>query len=312
MSTYPLNWNRQVYLETDWDVDNITLKGLRFDFTVEKSAVGYPNLANIKIYNLNQDHREYLANNLSPILFYVGHGEDITSAKLLFKGTIINCFNRKEGVDWITDIYARDGGLELDAAVIADTIPAGSTPEQMFSQLISAVPNTIASSISKIGNCINPKGDSLLYQFSEMYDKNISVVGNVKAWLLKLAHDCGFDWHISEGVAEATPKDAPIIDETPLVTISQNTGMIGMPERTNVGIIARHLLLPELKVFRRIKIEHISETINVGNLYFLDVKTLPLPTDGIYRINKVIHTGDTHTDTWQTEIHAGIFNNVAA
>ena len=81
--------------------------------------------------------------------------------------------------------------------------------------------------------------------------------------------------------------------------------MIGSPERTEVGINVSHLLLPELKLARTIKVESISEKINVGNLFFRKVP--PIRNKGIYRIDKLIHTGDTHDNPWLTQINARVF-----
>ncbi len=81
--------------------------------------------------------------------------------------------------------------------------------------------------------------------------------------------------------------------------------MIGSPERTDVGVTVRNLLLPGLKLGRRIEIKAISTKINIGNLYYRDVP--PVKNQGIYRIDKLTHTGDTHANPWQTEIHGRVF-----
>ena len=87
--------------------------------------------------------------------------------------------------------------------------------------------------------------------------------------------------------------------------INQDGGMIGSPERTEVGVTVKTLLNPNLKLARRIKIEAVSEKINVGNLFFRDVP--PVKNQGIYRIDKLIHAGDTHDKEWQSTISARVF-----
>lgn len=81
--------------------------------------------------------------------------------------------------------------------------------------------------------------------------------------------------------------------------------MIGSPERTDVGVTVKNLLLPELKLGRRIQIKSITEQLNVGNLFFRKVP--PIKNEGIYRIDKLIHKGDTHANEWETQISGRVF-----
>jgi hypothetical protein len=81
--------------------------------------------------------------------------------------------------------------------------------------------------------------------------------------------------------------------------------MIGSPERSDVGVNVKNLLLPDLKLGRKIKIESVSEKLNIGNAYFR--KAPPIRNQGIYRIDKLIHNGDTHSNTWETQINGRFF-----
>lgn len=82
--------------------------------------------------------------------------------------------------------------------------------------------------------------------------------------------------------------------------------MIGSPERTDVGVTVKNLLLPELKLARRFRIESLTERINVGNLNFRTVP--PIRNEGVYRIDKLLHEGDTRSNVWQTTITGRNFN----
>ena len=81
--------------------------------------------------------------------------------------------------------------------------------------------------------------------------------------------------------------------------------MIGSPERSDIGINVKNLLLPYLKLGRKIKIESITEKLNTGNMHFRKIP--PVRNQGVYRIDKLIHTGDTHDNLWQTEINGRVF-----
>lgn len=82
--------------------------------------------------------------------------------------------------------------------------------------------------------------------------------------------------------------------------------MIGSPERTDIGVTVNNLLLPELKLGRRIKIESTSELINVGNLFFRKVPKIK--NEGVYRIDKIIHVGDTRDNPWGSNIHGRVIS----
>lgn len=95
------------------------------------------------------------------------------------------------------------------------------------------------------------------------------------------------------------------MNDVPPYIINQNSGMINSPERTDVGVTVKNLLIPELKLGRRIQIKSITETINVGNLFFRKVPSIK--NEGIYRIDKLIHIGDTRGNEWETTISGRVF-----
>ena len=90
-----------------------------------------------------------------------------------------------------------------------------------------------------------------------------------------------------------------------LVVINQLSGMIGSPERTDIGVNVKNHMLPELKLGRVFKIEAVSEKINAGNLFFKPIP--PIRNQGIYRMDKLIHEGDTRGNKWQTAISGRVF-----
>lgn len=266
---------------------------LRVNFKIEKSLVGYPNLGNIKIYNLSESSRNNIEIKGLQIQLYAGYEDN--SIPLLFSGDIINVVHLKIGTDWISEIFAADGVNILSTSTINKTLPAGVDTEQIYNELVGQMQGISKGVTEGLKNCLSGK-KSLL--------RELQLSGNIKDWLDKIATDCGFEYSVNDGIIETTPTGFPLSDVPPVV-INQGSGMIGSPERTEVGINVSHLLLPELKLARTIKVESISEKINVGNLFFRKVP--PIRNKGIYRIDKLIHTGDTHDNPWLTQINARVF-----
>jgi len=274
-------------------IPGFEITDLRINFKIEKSLVGYPNLGNIKIYNLSESSRNNIEAKGLKLQLYAGYEDN--SIPLLFTGDIINVVHLKTGPDWISEIFAADGINILSAATINKTLPAGVDTEQIYNELVGQMQGISKGATEGLKNCLSGK-KSLL--------RALQVSGNIKDWLDKISKDCGFEYSVNDEVIETTPTGFPLSDVPPVV-INQGSGMIGSPERTEVGINVVNLLLPELKLARTIKVESISEKINVGNLFFRKIP--PIRNKGIYRIDKLIHTGDTHDNPWSTQINARIF-----
>lgn len=266
---------------------------IRINFNIEKSLVGYPNLGNIKIYNLSENSRNMITGKGLQVQLFAGH-EDV-GAPLLFSGDIINVVHLKIGPDWISEIFAADGINILNSATINKTLPAGVDAGQIYNELISQMEGISKGVTEGLENCLSGK-KSLL--------RELQLSGNVKDWLDKISKDCGFDYSINEGIIETTPTSLPISDVPPVI-INQASGMIGSPERTEIGINVKNILLPALKLGRTIKVEAISAQINIGNLFFRKIP--PVKNEGIYRIDKLTHIGDNYDNPWETTIQARIF-----
>ena len=274
-------------------IGNLSTNDLRISFTVEKSLVGYPNKAQMQVYNLSQTSREQIEQEGARVELYAGYENG--DVPLLFSGNIINVIHKKIGPDWISEIYALDSATALNTATINTTIPEGSTARDYYNTLIDNVEGITQGLTEGLTRCLNNR-ESLL--------RKAIRCGSIKKFLQELAEQCGFEYSVNEGVIETTEKGKPLTDIPPFI-INQKSGMVGSPERTDVGVTVKNLLLPNLKLGRRIKIQSITEQLNVGNLYFRKVSEIRNP--GVYRIDKLIHTGDTHDNPWYTEITGRIF-----
>ncbi len=266
---------------------------IRINFNIEKSLVGYPNLGNIKIYNLSENSRNMIEEKGLQVQLYAGH-ED-TGVPLLFSGDIINAVHLKTGPDWISEIFSADGINALSTSTINKTLPAGTDTEQIYNELTGQMAGISKGITEGLKNCLSGKRSLL---------RELQLSGNIKDWLDKISKDCGFDYSVNDGVIETTPTNQPLSDVPPVI-INQASGMIGSPERTEIGINVKNILLPALKLGRTIKVESISEKINVGNLFFRKVP--PIRNEGVYRIDKLIHVGDNYDNPWETSIQARIF-----
>ena len=265
----------------------LEITDLRFSFIVELSLVGFPNMATIKIYNLKKSNRNLIQEEFTKIFLYAGYQGNVP---LLFSGNIVNVTHEKEGPDWITTLFCGDGIKTINESTINKTLPAGATTESLLDELIGQMDDVTKGVTEGLKDCLTGKRSLL---------RSIVLAGNVKDWLNKLSENCGFDYSINNDVLETTTKGKPLNDEPPVI-ITQANGMLGSPELTEVGLKVRSLLLPQLKLGRRIEIQSISSKINIGNLIFRKIP--PTIGEGVYRIDKITHAGDTRENDWFTDI----------
>jgi len=101
--------------------------GARIEFSITRRKFGGYSEATIKIYNINRQVREVFAQDLydkgsyfelrRQIYLLAGHKTDVGTGSglgLLFNGRTFTIRNYKQGIDVITEIYARGGEWRID------------------------------------------------------------------------------------------------------------------------------------------------------------------------------------------------------
>lgn len=258
---------------------------LRVAFEIEKTRFSTAHTAKITVYNLSQKNRNRIKEEFDKIVLYAGYA----NPGLIFSGDIMNVTHMKTGVDWVTEIYAGDGIKALSTSKINKSFIQGTSPETLFNELIGSMEGIAKGSLEGIKECIKKRRSIL---------KSIILSGSVKKFLDELAENCLFDYQINDGVLDTRLKTFSL-PSTPDYVISQANGMLGSPELTEVGLNVTTLLRPGMKVGKFFRVESISAKINVGNQFYRKVKKT---TEGTYRIEKITHRGDTHSDEWSTSI----------
>jgi len=279
----------------------LEITDLRISFEVVKTRFSNAHTCKLSIYNLSETKRNEIKNGFTEefsdaddpatkytynsIALYAGYGENVP---LLFKGDITNINNIRIGVDWITEVYAADGIKALQTSKINKSFVKGSSPESLFKELVNSMPGIAQGSLDGILECIKKKRSIL---------KSIIMSGSVRKFLDELAENCLFDYQVNDGVLDTQPRSVQtiVID----YTINQAHGMIGSPTITEVGAIVTTLLRPDFKVNKFFKIDAIAANINIGNQFF---RKITRDARGTYRIEKITHKGDSHTDEWQSII----------
>ncbi len=84
-----------------------------------------------------------------------------------------------------------------------------------------------------------------------------------------------------------------------IMTISQFTGMEGIPKITERGVDVTTRLNAKAKIGAQFQIKSDYKTFNFSNIYFNDVPDTA--GEGIYKTQRLMHSGDTHGDEYSTQ-----------
>lgn len=247
--------------------------GYRIKFRVDKILELTPNPVSIFIYNLGPFGRDLLDSDKEGIkgqriVLEAGYGQ---SAQMIFTGNLARARTRKEGPDYITQIEAQDGLVASQSARIDISFKPAITAQQVISTLVGALK----------GSGISPGLQSGVP--TSVYSNGITLSGNV---LDRLKETCDAnDLHVT--IQDGEIVIAPIggAKASPVVIVGENTGLIGVPEKRDVGVQFRCLMNPKIGVLQPI--------ILISNF-----------VSGLYTAAKVIHTGDSFGGEWYTEVEA--------
>ncbi len=278
-----IQFGRKCILQViDGDGVEHTIDSLRMTFEIEESLTGFPGLAKIQVYNLSRARVTKWQEKGLSVTLRVGYGTE--RPVKIFEGSIRNVMHTRQAEDSITEIYAADALRAFDDAFHSSSYAGGASLE--------GIVRSICASME-----VEPGSLSVL-SGKRIYSP-LTLSGKCSTILKELAVAFDFYWAIQGGVMFVIDKNGNL-DTEELVVINKNTGMIGSPTLTEIGAEVTILINPLVRPFRLIQIESADPLINIGNLQFREVKkTLGA---GLYRVQKITHSGDTHGDNWQSSI----------
>lgn len=271
-------FGRKYKLEVGNGKESIIIENLQISFSIEKTITSEPNSCRIEIYNLNDKNRNLIANKIfNKVVLSAGYDEP----RLIFAGEIISAYTKRNDLDNVSTLECGDGQTDYAKTRIYTTLKAGAKDSDIVNMCLKSMTS------SKNGVVDLPKDKAL--------PRCKVLSGNVRDYLKTVSKNNDANWHILDGKLNVLPKDK-VLNTGEVFVLSQETGLIGSPEKTDEGLKITCLLNPKL---------------NIGGL--VRVKSILEEYSGDYKILKVIHSGDFVNDTWQTELIVtnGKFNKVA-
>jgi hypothetical protein len=255
-------------------VDTLLLEGIDVTFDITKSlAPKTPNKAELRVWNLNADHRKHLQ-ELERVYLSIEAGY-ASGTSLLFRGDLRDVVSIREGADWITTITSDSGRRARKQRLVRSFAPGasvgdvlGAAAAAMGVRLGNTAQRTVAAKIAGT-------------QASKFFN-GYAIAGAIDEELDRLARSCNLEWSIQDDELQFLDYGAPLAQLA--VRLTPDTGLVGGPEPGNKGIVdVRCLIIPDLYPGRRVEVqaEHVR---------------------GFFRVETTRHSGSTFGSEWYVDL----------
>lgn len=295
MSDSVRQWKRKVQVVVGKAGTGLLIENLRVKFEVAKTVESAPNVAVIKIYNLHPDNEAKIKNEFDEVILNAGYDG---AMQLVFRGNIKHVYRYREGNDYITEIEGGDGDKDFRKAVMNETLAAGTTTGQLVDRAVGTFKSTGGTTKGYVG----------VQDKARIRGKVIS--GNTRDVLNDVARESGANWSIQDG--QLTIVGANTVMPGEAIVIRADTGMLGAPEINDKGIAVKCLMNPQLKVNGAIMLDNNGIKAKRVKAQALATKRekeeakdkdpVRLDPDGVYKVLKLTHKGDTRGQDWVSEI----------
>lgn len=268
-------FNRSASVILKTDTEEVVISGVRIIFDCTKSSDQTKNEARIQIFNLSEKTRAKFDIKDAKITLKAGYIDE-SGEEVLFIGTVTQSAHKLQLPEIVTYLEVSDGYKELRNARISESLKEGTSLKQVVKVLAEATGLPIKELTSEIPE--------------EQFSQGLSLIGPVYDLLTSIAEKAGLEWSVQNDEVQIIKKNAPTQDRAVLLTSA--SGLIKSPERiikdsnkldySNVKKLkVESLLIPKLAPGRKVEIR--SNAV-----------------EGIFRIDVVQHTGDTHGSQWNS------------
>ena len=270
--------------------DLFSTNSLRVTFELVQTLYGFPMQAKFRIYNLRRDMVRAFQNDALHIRFSAGYGGTLRE---LFRGKVYNVHALRENEDSIMELYATDGELwHSGGSEFSATFSKGALLRDIVFRVRQAMKGVSGGSLAVLG--------------TKKITSPLSLHGKCHTIMNDLAKAHNFWWSVQFGDLVLIDKNGAVAKEE-VIKINRNSGMIGSPALTLVGVDVTCLLNPDIRPFRLIQVDSLTPNVNIPNLYTL--KTPQTLGEGLYRVDQVTHRGDSRGDQWESSSITRTFVN---
>lgn len=282
-------WLRYAQVVIGKDGKGLSIDQLRINFEVTKTLDHTPNKATIKIYNLTPEHSTQAQKEYREVILNAGYQG---ATMIVFRGNIQHAYRYKDGLDWVLEIEAADGDRDHRLSVINETLAAGTTNHQAVDKVVGTFKHGTS------------KGHIGIPEKSRLRGRVLS--GASRDVLHDIAADSGAHWSIQNG--ELIMVGARGVAPGEAVVVNSDTGLLSPPEIDDKGITVKCMMNPKIMPHgalqldnSRMKQKKVNEDQPTTGKKKDPKKPVRQDPEGIYKVLKVKHTGDTLKGDWSSE-----------
>lgn len=280
---------REISLVLEGGGDSLDLSSFRVAFqVVHGETITSPQSARITIYNLRSETERQIQKEFSKVSLSGGYQGN---SGLIFKGEIIQAVRGRENpVDTFITLVAKDSDTAHNYGVVNKALAAGHTYKDQVMECFKAM---------------QPHGVELGF-IADLGPKRMSRGVVLHGMAKDLLRTIGFETRTTASVQNGKLQMVKNDGFTPgeAIVLNSRTGMIGRPEQTIDGIVARCLLNPRIYPGVKLKIDEASISQQLFSPdYTAEKNNSMIPetaADGIYKVLFVDHAGDSRGGPWYT------------
>lgn len=287
----------------------VSIKDLRFEFDITKTASKTANEASLKIYNAAPTTITLMETVNNVVIIKAGYVNDI-GAITIFTGTTCRSLTYQDGPDIITEMELRDSVIPLRDAKISVSFPPNTSAMTVLDGVAKNFGLLIKKSISKVQD--------------KQYVGGYAYNGRVRDAMDRVCNYLGLEWSAQDSEIQIIKKGGVYADTA--VVLSKDTGMIGYPRREaktmtektaakqgikygQKGIVRTVVDVedPTAKLKDRVTLEvqgyRVKSLLNPAIYPGAYVQLKSRGIDGeFFRVEEAHYTGDTHGQEWSVEV----------
>lgn len=286
----------------------ISIKDLRFEFDILKTASKTSNTANLKIYNASPDTIAAMETINNIVIIRAGYVRD-TGAVTIFTGTTCRSLTYQDGATVITEMELRDSVIPLRDAKISVAKPPNTSAKSVLSAVTANFGLPVRMNIKDVPD--------------KQYVGGFACNGRVRDAMDRVCNYLGLEWSAQDSEIQIMKKGGVYSDMA--VVLNKDTGMIGYPRREaktmtektaakegikygQKGVIRTTVDVedPTAKLKNRVTLEVQGYRVkSLLNAQIYPGSYVQLTSRGIqeeyFRVEEARYVGDTHGKDWYVE-----------
>ena len=272
---------------------------LRVEAAIGATTFQTPNPAKFRITNPSpQTISSFKNKEFQTVTFEAGYQDNVG---LIYSGDVKQSLyaHAEDNVTAYIDVFCAEGGNAYQQARVGKTLAAGWTPRDKVNLALDAMKPLGITGLGLVNvDLDNPK-----------YPRGRPFIGMARDLLRQVALSAGATWSMQGGQVHILDHAKPVQSDGPVV-LNSSSGLIGWPQQTENGIVARCLLNPAIKLHTQVQIDQASinpaERNNTFDTGFGNTGTTntnlnntgQIAADGLYRVLYFEVECDTRGQPW--------------